>query len=155
LGASFALAAGRQWEPGMTQTRTEMDSFGPIEVAEDRLWGAQTERSLRNFAIGAQRMPREIIHALALGKKAAAKVNAELGLLDPKLAGAIVDAAAEIASGRLDDHFPLKVWQTGSGTQSHVNVNEVIANRANKAFGAARHDAGASQRSCQSRPVVK
>jgi fumarate hydratase class II len=122
----------------MTQTRTETDSFGPIEVAEDRLWGAQTERSLRNFAIGGQLMPREIIHALALGKKAAAKVNAELGLLDPKLAGAIVDAAEEIASGRLDDHFPLKVWQTGSGTQSHMNVNEVIANRANEVFGAAR-----------------
>ncbi|WP_374545687.1 class II fumarate hydratase [Rhodoblastus sp.] len=122
----------------MTHHRTETDSFGPIEVADDRLWGAQTERSLRNFAIGGQLMPREIIHALALGKKAAAKVNAELGALDPKLAAEIVAAADEIVSGRLDDHFPLKVWQTGSGTQSHMNVNEVIANRANESFGAAR-----------------
>jgi fumarate hydratase class II len=122
----------------MAQFRTETDSFGPIEVADDRLWGAQTERSLRNFRIGSQLMPREIIHALALGKKAAAKTNANLGLLDRRLAEAIVAAADEIVSGRLDDHFPLKVWQTGSGTQSHMNVNEVIANRANESFGVAR-----------------
>ena len=122
----------------MSRYRTEKDSFGPIEVADDRLWGAQTERSLRHFAIGAQVMPREIVHALALGKKAAARVNAEIGALDPKVAAAIVAAAEEIMSGRLDDHFPLKVWQTGSGTQSHMNVNEVIANRANESFGAAR-----------------
>ena len=122
----------------MSRFRTEQDSFGPIEVADDRLWGAQTERSLRNFAIGSQLMPREIIHALALGKKVAAKVNAELGALDPKIAAAIISAAEEIISGRLDDHFPLKVWQTGSGTQSHMNVNEVIANRANEDLGAAR-----------------
>jgi fumarate hydratase, class II len=120
----------------MTQYRTETDSFGPIEVADDRLWGAQTERSLRNFAIGSQKMPRAIIHALALGKMAAARANADMGLLDRKIADAIVSAAGEIASGRLDDHFPLKVWQTGSGTQSHMNVNEVIANRANESFGA-------------------
>ena len=122
----------------MSKFRTEKDSLGPIEVAEDRLWGAQTERSLRNFAIGAQIMPHEIIHALALGKKVAARVNAELGALDPKLAEAIAAAADEIVSGQLDDHFPLKVWQTGSGTQSHMNVNEVIANRANEGFSAPR-----------------
>ncbi len=122
----------------MSKFRTEKDSLGTIEVAADRLWGAQTERSLRNFAIGGQIMPHEIIHALALGKKVAAKVNAELGALDPKFAEAIAGAADEIASGRLDDHFPLKIWQTGSGTQSHMNVNEVIANRANEGFGAAR-----------------
>ncbi len=123
----------------MTRFRTEVDTFGPVEVADDRLWGAQTQRSLQNFAIGGQLMPREIIHALALGKKVAAKVNAELGLLDRPVAEAIVAAADEIISGRLDDHFPLRVWQTGSGTQSHMNVNEVIANRANEiSFAAPR-----------------
>jgi fumarate hydratase, class II len=123
----------------VTRFRTEVDTFGPIDVADDRLWGAQTQRSLQNFAIGGQLMPREIIHALALGKKVAAKVNAELGLLDRPLAEAIVAAADEIISGRLDDHFPLRVWQTGSGTQSHMNVNEVIANRANEiSFAAPR-----------------
>ncbi len=123
----------------MTRFRTEVDTFGPVEVADDRLWGAQTQRSLQNFAIGGQVMPREIIHALALGKKVAAKVNAELGLLDRPVAEAIVAAADEIISGRLDDHFPLRVWQTGSGTQSHMNVNEVIANRANEiSFAAPR-----------------
>ncbi|MGO9392239.1 class II fumarate hydratase [Rhodoblastus sp.] len=123
----------------VTRFRTEVDTFGPVEVADDRLWGAQTQRSLQNFAIGGQVMPREIIHALALGKKVAAKVNAELGLLDRPLAEAIVAAADEIISGRLDDHFPLRVWQTGSGTQSHMNVNEVIANRANEiSFAAPR-----------------
>ncbi|MGO9944122.1 MAG: class II fumarate hydratase [Rhodoblastus sp.] len=123
----------------VTRFRTEVDTFGPVEVADDRLWGAQTQRSLQNFAIGGQLMPREIIHALALGKKVAAKVNAELGLLDRPVAEAIVAAADEIISGRLDDHFPLRVWQTGSGTQSHMNVNEVIANRANEiSFAAPR-----------------
>ena len=123
----------------MTRFRTEVDTFGPVDVADDRLWGAQTQRSLQNFAIGGQLMPREIIHALALGKKVAAKVNAELGLLDRTLAEAIVAAADEIISGRLDDHFPLRVWQTGSGTQTHMNVNEVIANRANEiSFAAPR-----------------
>lgn len=125
----------------MTRFRTETDTFGPIDVAEDQLWGAQTQRSLQNFAIGDQIMPREIIHALALGKKVAARVNAELGLVDRNLSEAIVSAADEIMSGRLDDHFPLRVWQTGSGTQSHMNVNEVIANRANEiSFGARRGD---------------
>jgi fumarate hydratase class II len=123
----------------VTRFRTENDSFGPIDVVDDQLWGAQTERSLKYFAIGGQLMPREIIHALALGKKVAANVNAELGLLDRTLAEAIVAAAEEIISGRLDDHFPLRVWQTGSGTQTHMNVNEVIANRANEmSFGAPR-----------------
>ncbi len=118
--------------------RTEIDTIGPIDVAEDRLWGAQTQRALQNFAIGAQLMPREIIHALARVKKVAAKVNAELGRLEHEIAAAIIAAADEIDSGRLDDHFPLKVWQTGSGTQSHMNVNEVIANRANESFGTPR-----------------
>ena len=118
--------------------RTESDTIGPIDVAEDRLWGAQTQRALQNFVIGAQLMPREIIHALARVKKVAAKVNAESGRLDRALAEAIMAAADEIVSGRLDDHFPLKVWQTGSGTQSHMNVNEVIANRANESFGSPR-----------------
>jgi fumarate hydratase class II len=116
----------------VTAYRKETDTFGPIDVAEDRYWGAQTQRSLENFAIGDQLMPREIIHALALGKKVAAKINAELGLLEPNLAKAIAAAAEEIVAGRLDDHFPLRVWQTGSGTQSHMNVNEVIANYANE-----------------------
>jgi fumarate hydratase class II len=122
----------------VAQFRTEKDTLGPIEVANDRLWGAQTQRSLQNFVIGAQLMPRELIHALALGKKVAAKVNADSGRLDRKLADAIISAADEIVSGRLDDHFPLRVWQTGSGTQSHMNVNEVIANRANETLGAPR-----------------
>ena len=115
--------------------RVEQDTFGPIEVPDDRLRGAQTQRALENFAIGDESMPREIIRALAQGKKAAAKVNADMGLLDGKLAAAIATAADGIASGRLDQHFPLKVWQTGSGTQSHMNVNEVIANRANQLLG--------------------
>ncbi len=123
----------------LTVFRKETDTFGPIDVAEERLWGAQTQRSLENFVIGDQLMPLEIIAALALGKKVAAKVNAELGLLEPRLAEAIIAAAEEIVAGRLDEHFPLRVWQTGSGTQSHMNVNEVIANRANEtAFQAPR-----------------
>ena len=122
----------------MRQFRTEQDSFGAVEVAEECLWGAQTQRSLVNFAIGDQLMPLEVIHALARGKRAAAVVNRNLGLLDARLAEAVIAAAEEIISGRLDAHFPLKVWQTGSGTQSHMNVNEVIANRANESLGGAR-----------------
>ena len=118
--------------------RTESDSFGPIEVDADRYWGAQTERSRQNFRIGGERMPREVIHALAHVKKAAAFVNRDLGKLDAKLADAIVAAADEVAAGRLDDEFPLVVWQTGSGTQSNMNVNEVIAVRANELLGGAR-----------------
>jgi fumarate hydratase class II len=108
-------------------TRTETDSFGAIEVPHDALWGAQTERSRRHFAIGTQRMPIEILHALAQVKRAAAEVNAELGLLDPQRAAAIAEAAARVAGGEFDEQFPLSVWQTGSGTHSHMNVNEVVA----------------------------
>ena len=117
----------------MTETRTETDSIGPIEVPADRYWGAQTQRSLHHFSIGdpaADRMPMEVVHALALLKKAAALVNADLGLLDGDLANLIVAAADEIVDGTLDEHFPLFVWQTGSGTQTNMNVNEVISNRA-------------------------
>src|SRR6187455_3048109 len=114
----------------MSETRTERDTFGPIDVPADRLWGAQTQRSLENFRIGGERMPAALIHALGTVKRAAARVNARLGLLEPRLAEAIGKAAAEVAEGRLDDHFPLVVWQTGSGTQSNMNANEVIANRA-------------------------
>ncbi|MFA6264584.1 MAG: class II fumarate hydratase [Pseudolabrys sp.] len=116
-------------------TRSESDSFGALDIAADKLWGAQTERSLRNFRIGTERMPIEIIHALGLVKRAAAEVNRDLGLLDAKFAAAIVKAAQDIADGKLDEHFPLVVWQTGSGTQTNMNVNEVIANIANVAFG--------------------
>jgi len=117
----------------MTGTRTETDSIGPIEVPTDRYWGAQTQRSLHHFSIGdpaGDRMPMEVVRALALLKKAAAMVNADLGLLDRKLADLVVAAAEEILDGNLDDHFPLFVWQTGSGTQTNMNVNEVISNRA-------------------------
>jgi fumarate hydratase class II len=122
----------------MTKTRTESDSFGPIEVPADRYWGAQTERSRQNFRIGEERMPLPIIRALALVKKAAAEVNRELGDIDRKRAGAIVKAADEVIAGQFDDHFPLVVWQTGSGTQTNMNVNEVIANRANELLGGER-----------------
>ena len=118
-----------------TKTRTESDSFGPLDIAADKLWGAQTERSLRNFRIGTERMPIEIVHALGLIKRAAAEVNRDLGSLDKKRADAIITVAQDIADGKLDDHFPLSVWQTGSGTQSNMNVNEVIANVANVALG--------------------
>ena len=118
-----------------TKTRTESDAFGPLEIAADKLWGAQTQRSLQNFRIGSEMMPIEIVHALGLIKRSAAEVNRELGGLDRRRAGAIVAAAQDIADGKLDDHFPLKVWQTGSGTQTNMNVNEVIANVANRALG--------------------
>ncbi len=116
-------------------TRTETDSFGPIEVPADRLWGAQTQRSLQNFRIGVERMPLEVIHAFGLQKQAAARANMALGVLDPAIGDAIVLAAGEVAAGRLDDHFPLVVWQTGSGTQTNMNVNEVVANRAAELLG--------------------
>jgi len=119
----------------MAGTRIESDTFGDIEVPADRLWGAQTQRSLQNFRIGGERIPLPVIHALGTIKQAAARVNCRLGLLDAQLAGAIEDAAGEVAAGALDDHFPLVVWQTGSGTQSNMNANEVIANRANLALG--------------------
>jgi fumarate hydratase, class II len=118
--------------------RTETDSFGPIEVQDDRLWGAQTERSRLNFKIGGQRFPRELIRALALVKLGAAKANAELGelkMLDARQLEALQTAAQEVADGRFDEHFPLVVWQTGSGTQTNMNVNEVISNRAIQLLG--------------------
>ncbi|WP_260599841.1 class II fumarate hydratase [Sphingomonas endolithica] len=116
----------------MTDTRTETDSFGPIEVPASAYWGAQTQRSIENFPFGArERMPIEIVHALALVKQAAARVNRDHGL-PADIADAIDTAAAEVAAGKLDDHFPLVIWQTGSGTQSNMNVNEVIAGRANE-----------------------
>jgi fumarate hydratase class II len=122
----------------MSGTRVENDSFGPIEVPADRLWGAQTERSRRFFRISGERMPRAVVHALALVKRAAARVNATLGLLEAKKAEAIVGAADEVLAGRHDEAFPLVVWQTGSGTQSNMNVNEVLANRASELLGGAR-----------------
>ncbi len=116
-------------------TRTETDSFGPIEVPADCYWGAQTQRSIENFPFGAnERMPREIVHALGFVKQAAARVNARIGGLDPSLAEAIQQAAGEVAAGEHDDQFPLVIWQTGSGTQSNMNANEVIAGRANEAL---------------------
>src|SRR4030095_5092585 len=121
--------------PKSTSTRTETDSFGPIEVPADRYWGAQTQRSWQNFRIGTDRMPIEIVHALGIVKLAAAETNRELGLLDARRAGAIARAAREVIDGKLDDHFPLVVWQTGSGPQSNMNLNEVIANRANELLG--------------------
>jgi fumarate hydratase class II len=119
-------------------TRTETDTFGPIEVPSDRLWGAQTQRSLQNFRIGSERMPLPLIHALALVKQAAALVNRDLGELEPQLAEAISEAAADVVQGKYDDEFPLVVWQTGSGTQSNMNMNEVLANLANERLGGQR-----------------
>ncbi|WP_029007810.1 class II fumarate hydratase [Azospirillum halopraeferens] len=115
---------------GKPAVRTETDSFGPIEVPADRWWGAQTQRSLQNFRIGDERMPAPLIRALGIQKKAAALANMALGALDARLGAAIVDAAEEVIDGTLADHFPLVVWQTGSGTQTNMNANEVIANRA-------------------------
>ncbi len=119
----------------MAATRLETDSFGPIEVPADSLWAAQTERSRRFFAIGEQRMPLAVVHALAEVKRAAAEVNGALGLLDARKSQAIADAAARVAAGEFDDQFPLSVWQTGSGTQSNMNVNEVVAHLASRALG--------------------
>jgi fumarate hydratase class II len=120
----------------MATTRTETDSFGPIEVPADRYWGAQTQRSLENFRIGGERMPEALIRAFGIQKKAAALANLALGDVDEKLGRAILAAADEVIDGRLKDHFPLVVWQTGSGTQTNMNLNEVIANRANEMLGA-------------------
>ena len=117
------------------QTRTESDSMGKIEVPTDRYWGAQTQRSLQNFKIGGERFPREMIWALGIVKQSVAEVNAELGTLDADLAEIITKAAQEVIDGVLDDHFPLVVWQTGSGTQTNMNVNEVISNRAIEMLG--------------------
>jgi len=116
--------------------RTETDSFGPIEVEASRYWGAQTQRSLQNFRIGGEVMPLPLIHALALVKRVAAEVNRDHGKLDAPRATAIAAAAQEVIDGKFNDHFPLVVWQTGSGTQTNMNVNEVVANRANEMMGA-------------------
>ncbi|MGE0008756.1 MAG: class II fumarate hydratase [Parvibaculaceae bacterium] len=119
----------------MTKTRTETDTFGPIPVRADRYWGAQAQRSLGNFKIGWEKQPQPVIRALGIVKLAAAEVNMSLGKLDRRLGKAIVAAAREVMEGKLDDHFPLAVWQTGSGTQSNMNANEVIANRAIEMLG--------------------
>jgi fumarate hydratase class II len=122
-------------KPKPGPTRTETDSFGAIEVPADRYWGAQAERSLANFKIGIEKQPKPIVRALAIVKRAAAEVNMDLGKLDPAIAKAIIRAAEEVAEGKLDEHFPLAVWQTGSGTQSNMNANEVIGNRAIEILG--------------------
>ncbi|KAF1022203.1 MAG: Fumarate hydratase class II [Paracidovorax wautersii] len=119
-------------------TRIEKDTFGPIEVPADKLWGAQTQRSLQNFDISGERQPQEIIRALALVKRASAKVNHGLGLQDEKKTNAIIAAADEVLAGQHDGEFPLVVWQTGSGTQTNMNVNEVLANRASELLGGER-----------------
>jgi fumarate hydratase class II len=116
-------------------TRTETDTFGPIDVANDRYWGAQAQRSLGNFKIGWEKQPAPIVRALGIVKRAAAEANMELGKLDPKIGKTIVKAAQEVIDGKLNDHFPLVVWQTGSGTQSNMNANEVISNRAIEMLG--------------------
>ncbi len=121
-----------------TATRTEHDTFGAIEVPSHRYWGAQTQRSIQNFDIGGERMPLPLIAALGIQKKAAAEANKEQGSLDAKLADAIIDAAEQIIAGKLNEEFPLVVWQTGSGTQTNMNANEVIANYANEKLGGAR-----------------
>jgi fumarate hydratase class II len=119
----------------MTATRTEHDSFGPLEVPADKYWGAQTQRSLMNFPIGWERQPVAVVRALGVIKKACAQANMALGNLEPEIGNAIVEAAGEVVDGKLDDNFPLVVWQTGSGTQSNMNANEVIANRAIEILG--------------------
>ncbi|MCC7251766.1 lyase family protein, partial [Hyphomicrobium sp.] len=115
--------------------RIETDTFGEIEVPADRYWGAQAQRSLGNFKIGWERQPAPVIRALGIVKRAAAETNVALGKLDARLGEAVVKAAQEVIEGKLDDHFPLVVWQTGSGTQSNMNANEVISNRAIEILG--------------------
>jgi fumarate hydratase class II len=122
-------------EESMSATRTETDSFGPLEVPADKYWGAQTQRSIMNFPIGWERQPVAIVRALGVIKKACAQANKAQGTLDAKIADAIIEAAGEVVDGTLDDHFPLVVWQTGSGTQSNMNANEVIGNRAIEILG--------------------
>src|SRR5688572_1643194 len=121
-----------------TGVRIERDTFGPIEVPADRLWGAQTQRSLHHFKISGERMPRAVLRALALVKKAATLVNLDLKKLSPEKARAIVQAADEVLDGTHDGEFPLVVWQTGSGTQTNMNMNEVLANRASEILGGER-----------------
>ena len=131
------MTSGAAEEQGMDY-RIETDSMGQIEVPSDRYYGAQTARSMKNFKIGGERFPREMIRALGILKKAAAKTNESLGLLETAKADLIVHAANEVIAGQLDDHFPLVVWQTGSGTQTNMNTNEVIANRAIEMAGGER-----------------
>ena len=119
----------------MTKTRTETDTFGPIEVDNSRYWGAQAQRSLGNFKIGWEKQPASIIRALGIIKQAAAQTNMKLSGLDAKIGETIIAAAQEVIDGKLNDHFPLSVWQTGSGTQSNMNANEVISNRAIEMLG--------------------
>src|SRR5882762_5016037 len=122
----------------MAGTRTETDSMGAVEVPADHYWGAQTQRSLQNFKIGGQTMPLPLIHAFGLLKKAAALANMKFGILDKALGEAIIKAADEVIAGKMDAEFPLVVWQTGSGTQTNMNVNEVLANRASELLGGER-----------------
>ena len=122
----------------MTMHRREKDSMGAIDVPADKLWGAQTQRSLEHFRISTEKMPVSLIQALALTKRAAAKVNQDLGLLDADKATAIINAADEVLAGKHPDEFPLAIWQTGSGTQSNMNMNEVLANRASELLGGVR-----------------
>lgn len=129
------LPATSENEPAMSNVRIETDTFGPIEVAADRYWGAQAQRSLGNFKIGWEKQPLPVVRALGIVKRAAAETNRDLGKLDAKLADAIIAAANEVIEGKLNDHFPLVVWQTGSGTQSNMNANEVISNRAIEILG--------------------
>src|SRR5438067_3887325 len=121
-----------------SNTRVERDTFGPIEVPAERLWGAQTQRSLEHFRISSEKMPLELIRAMLLIKRSAARVNAGLNILEARIANAIVAAADEALDGRHDGEFPLAVWQTGSGTQTNMNVNEVLANRASEILGGSR-----------------
>jgi fumarate hydratase class II len=125
----------------MANVRIERDTFGNIEVPADKLWGAQTQRSLQNFRISGERMPRLLVHALAQVKRAAAVVNQALGVLPSEKAHAIIAAADEVIAGKHDDEFPLVVWQTGSGTQTNMNMNEVLANRASEILGGERGEA--------------
>jgi fumarate hydratase class II len=116
-------------------TRVEHDAFGPVQIPADHLWGAQTQRALELFAIGEERFPAGLYHAFGLQKLAAARANRRLGVLDDERGAAIEAAAAELRDGLLDRHFPLTIWQTGSGTQTNMNANEVLANRANQLLG--------------------
>src|SRR5476651_955260 len=122
----------------MTATRIEKDSMGPIDVPADKLWGAQTQRSLEHFRISSEKMPPALIHALALTKRAAASVNMDLGLLPAERGDAIIAAADEVLAGKHPTEFPLSIWQTGSGTQTNMNMNEVLANRASEILGGQR-----------------
>ena len=141
----------------MTKTRTETDTFGPIEVDATKYWGAQAQRCLGNFKIGWERQPLPVVRALGIVKRAAAEANMALGRLDKSVGEIIVKAAQEVIDGKLDEHFPLVVWQTGSGTQSNMNANEVISNRAIEMLGGDHglQEAGAPERPRQHEPVVE